>query len=120
MATLEGSLHLVNTVPVNYGFWWGLTALYEDLCGRLSMQIPVATADLVAAKSRNNMYGVEFCKYLAVASIIFLAANLVHIPPSVPVRSCVSFHSSYTLGLMVVNLVTLLRIVVPILPQGKD
>src|SRR5271156_5123328 len=80
----------------------GLTALYGDLYGGLSMQIPVATVDL------------------AVASIIFLAANLAHIPPSVPARSRVSFHSSYALGLVVVGLVAPLRVVAAVLPWGED
>jgi hypothetical protein len=40
---------------------------------------------------------------LAVASIIFLAANPAYIFPAVPAHSRVSFHSSYALDLVIVG-----------------
>jgi len=45
--------------------------MYVDLYGALPMQIPITTVDLAAAKSRDSMHGIKFCKHLAVASIIF-------------------------------------------------
>ena len=59
-------------LPRTHSYYYPIDhTMYVDLYGALPMQIPITTVDLAAAKSRDSMRGIKFCKHLAVASIIF-------------------------------------------------